>query len=62
MRLYLNGWEADLVEQVLKEAYATRPSDNAKIRKLLFRMERCKSLQRPHITHLTSLDGDQTKH
>jgi hypothetical protein len=48
MKLYLNGWEVDLVESVLKDAMNTRPSDTEKIGKLLERMGNCKNFQKPH--------------
>ena len=61
MKLYLNGLEADLVESVLKEALLLRPNESGNIGKLLERMENCKTLQKPHNTHLTRLDGNQPK-
>ena len=57
MRLYLNGWEADLVESVLKDALDERPEDKEHIGILLERMDPCKELQKPHKrTYITPPD------
>lgn len=48
MKLYLSGWEADLVEKALKQIEAEGGKDGEHARKLLERMEDCKQLQKPH--------------
>lgn len=48
MKLYLNGWEADLVEEALKEMQAKGGETADQARKLLERMDNCKELQKPH--------------
>lgn len=53
MKLYLSGWEADLMEKALKQIEAKGGQDSELARKLLDRMEDCKELQKPHKTHLT---------
>ena len=62
MKLYLNGWEADLVEESLRNMLSKGGKDGDNARKLLERIERCKEMQRPHKdAHLMRLDGDQPK-
>lgn len=48
MKLYLNGWEADLVEQALREMSSKGGQDGEHAEKLLARIEHCKELQKPH--------------
>lgn len=48
MRLFLSGWEADLVERALREMPCNDREDNEKVEKLLERMDQCKSLQKHH--------------
>jgi hypothetical protein len=48
MKLYLNGWEADLMEKALKQIEAKGGEDGEHAKKLLDRMEQCKELQKPH--------------
>ena len=61
MKLYLCGWEADLVEESLRNMLYKGGETREHARKLLERIEHCKELQKPHNTHLTRLDGDQSK-
>ena len=48
MRLYLNGWESDLVEEALKEIEVKGGEHGEQARKLLERIDSCKKLQKPH--------------
>lgn len=48
MKLYLNGWEADLVEEALRNIVPRGGTDGEHAQKLLERMENCKQLQKPH--------------
>lgn len=48
MKLYLCGWEADLMEKALKQFVATQGEESEKAQKLIDRMEHCKELQKPH--------------
>ena len=48
MKLYLNGWEADLMEKALRQVEAKGGKDGEHAKILLERMEHCKELQKPH--------------
>ena len=48
MKLYLSGWESDLVERALKEVNCTNQRDKEQVDKILERIENCKSLQKHH--------------
>lgn len=48
MKLYINGWEADLVEKALKLIAAQGGTDGDHAKKLLERMNTCKEKQKPH--------------
>lgn len=48
MRLYLNGWEADLVEESLRNLLLKGGEDGDHARILLERIEHCKEMQKPH--------------
>lgn len=65
MVLYLNGWEAYLVEKALKDVVSQGGTNGENAKILIERMAKCRALQKPHIkqtTHLMRLDGNQPKH
>lgn len=46
MKLYLSGWESELVERALMELSCTKEEDREHVDRLLERMEKCKTLQK----------------
>ncbi len=48
MKLYLNGWEADLIERALEQVEAKGGNDSQHAKVLLERIDNCKKMQKPH--------------
>lgn len=48
MKLYLNGWEADLVEKALSDIVLRGDADGEHAQIILDRIDNCKHLQKPH--------------